>query len=152
MEPQFVERDAFTVVGYLDRHNPSEADYEGLWSEQFERGHAQLRSISTDGAYYALYYGTDEGDLVDFVAGMAVSEIPTDLPEGFVVREVPASRFAVFGCTMSQIGATWDAIYREWLPTSRYTPDADVPAFEVFPPEAEEDRERLAIYVPLRSS
>ena len=41
MEPRFVERDAFTVLGLQERFTPQTEDFEGIW-KRFMRFHDQI--------------------------------------------------------------------------------------------------------------
>jgi len=81
---------------------------------------------------------------------MAVGEVAS-IPNGLVVREVPAARYAVFECTLKTIGETWDRIFQDWLPASQYENDAPLPSFECFPPDdARAGDFPVSIYVPVR--
>jgi len=84
------------------------------------------------------------------MAGMAVGDVDS-VPEGPVVREVPAARYALFTCTMRTIGTTWEYIYKDWLPASQYENDAPLPSFEYYPPDDERAGDfPVSIYVPVR--
>ena len=49
---------------------------------------------------------------MDYLAGMAVEGV-VDVPEGLTLREVPASRYAVFECTVKTISDTYDWIFQD---------------------------------------
>jgi predicted transcriptional regulator YdeE len=149
MDPRLVERPAFTVIGYLDRNRPEEADWEAIWSQGFGPQQEMLSRFSPDGAYYGLSYPTEEEGVFDYVAGMAVSEVPDDLPDGLVVREIPAARYATVECDLTEIGATLNALFFEWLPGSPYEYDMRVPTFEWYPPEMGQGDTRVTLYMPV---
>lgn len=152
MEPKIVTREAFTVMGVIVRCNPMDADYSAIWEKQFMPYHDQISPLSTDKAYYWVYFETGEENLADVMAGMAVGEAASP-PEGLVVREVPTARYAVFECAMDMetIGETWGRIYSDWLPASRYEHDVSLPSFEYIPPDAERAGGfPVFIHVPVR--
>ena len=96
--------------------------------------HNRIQPLSTDKAYYGVWFETEEEGLMDHIAGMAVEETE-GLPESFVAREVPAATYAVFECSVGTIGKTWDEIYRQWLPSSEYEADLECASFEYYPPD-----------------
>jgi AraC family transcriptional regulator len=65
-------------------------------------------------------------DGCDYVSGCEV-ESEGSLPEGLVVVEVPARRYAIFPheTHVSQMPLTFQAIFDEWLPASGFQPDPD---------------------------
>lgn len=150
MEPKIVTRDAFNVMGVIVRCNPMGADYSAIWEKQFMPYHDQISWLSTDKAYYCVYFETGEENLADVMAGMAVGEVAS-IPEGLATREIPMARYAVFECTMKTIGETWENIYSDWLPASHYEHDAPLPSFEYFPPDDERAGDfPVSIHVPVR--
>ena len=149
MEPEIVTRDGFAVMGVVVRGNPTSMDYADIWGNQFMKYHDQVKALSTDEAYYGVYFETGEENVVDLVAGMAVGEVQ-DVPDGLVVREVPAATYAVFQCTVKTIGATWQAIMAEWLTTSEYEYDASKTAFECYPPGTQDTDSPASVFVPIR--
>jgi AraC family transcriptional regulator len=163
MEHKIVDRDAFKVIGISAHGNPSSMNYGEIWS-QFESYDEQVKKVSLDKGYYNVYFGTEEEDIVDLVAGMAVEGAP-NVPEGLTIREVPAMRCAVFECTRTTIGQTYEYVYRDWLPRSQYEHD-DKPdkvlggevgvfrrkraTFEYFPPDTETEDSPVFIHVGIK--
>ncbi|OGO67657.1 MAG: hypothetical protein A2Z49_01765 [Chloroflexi bacterium RBG_19FT_COMBO_56_12] len=88
----------------------------------------------------------------EYVAGLVVDKVE-DLPEGFVVREVPSHKYAVF----THVGAlttlkdTYEYIYQTWLPQSGYQLAGNIDFeyydqdFKDFAPDS-----RFYIYVPIK--
>ena len=69
------------------------------------------------------------------------------------LQTLPGGRVAVFLHTgpYSKLGKTWDAIYRDWLPSSGKTP-RDVPPYELYVDDPEHTPEaelRTEIHVPI---
>jgi AraC family transcriptional regulator len=57
----------------------------------------------------------------EYVAGLEVSQV-ADVPDGMVVREVPAAQYAVFTHlgSLEKLPATYEYINRTWIPQSGY--------------------------------
>lgn len=149
MEPEIHERQAFAVMGIEVRINPMAADYNDIWRNRYEPRAEEIGRYSTDEACLGLYFETGQEGVVDFIAGRAVEGV-SDLPEGLVMREVPAGLEAVFACDMGTIGPTWGRIFQEWLPSSGYEYDPTAPAYERFPPATEPGPPPVFIHVPVR--
>jgi predicted transcriptional regulator YdeE len=151
MQPDFINREAFSVMGILNRIDPMTADYQAIWGGQFGPVHDQVKAQSTDQGCYGVYFATDEPGMADMLAGMAVGAV-ADVPEGLVLREVPTATYAVFECAMDALGPTWAAIYEEWLPASdQYEEDETKACLEYFPPGAEDGRAPVLIHVPVKN-
>lgn len=149
MEPKMVDFEAFRVLGVQVRAKPDQVDYTRLWHDQVDPRLDEIRPHSTSGAYYNVYLPTDEPGVSDVVAGMAVTaEAP--VPDGLVARDVPAATYAVTTCHLHEIGATWDALFRLWLPTSAYVSDGGKAAFEVFPPDGAGPETPLEVCLPVK--
>jgi AraC family transcriptional regulator len=58
------------------------------------------------------------------MAGFAVTKVD-EVPPGMSVRGIPEGDYAVFEHqgALDTLGATYDQIYREWLPASEYEVD-----------------------------
>jgi AraC family transcriptional regulator len=150
MEPKITNREAFAILGLQERFSHGKEDFEGIW-KRFMAYHDQIRALSIDGAYYGANFVVKEGQQMDYLAGMAVTEVQ-DVPEGLTLREVPASRYAVFECTVETISDTYDWIFDKWLPTaphgrpSRGSPKA---AFERYPPGTDSGDTAVLIHIAL---
>jgi AraC family transcriptional regulator len=150
MEPRIIHRETFALLGLVERFSHDEDDFEGIW-KRFMRYHNQIQALSTDGAYYGASFAVAPGKEMDYLAGMAVDQVD-DVPEGLTVREVPASRYAVFECTVETIGDTYDWIFGQWLEIAPYarpgerSPKAD---FEHYPPAADSADRPVLIHIAL---
>ena len=149
MEPTFVDKPAFAVLGVLNSGDPTALDYGDIWGRQFASRAMDIGPVATERNAYGVYFATEQEGVVEMVAGMAVA-IGQEPLEGLVVREVPAAAYAVFECTMAQIGPTWQAIEGEWLPASDCEWDQAGACFELFPPESTgAPNSPLTIYLPV---
>lgn len=150
MEASFVDKPAFAVMGVLNSGDPTTMDYGDIWGNQFASRAMEIGPVATEKNAYGVYFATEQDGIVDMVAGMPVP-IGVEAPEGLVVREAPAATYAVLSCTMAEIGATWQAIENEWLPSSDYGWDESAACFELFPPESTGAPDsRLTIYVAVK--
>ena len=118
MTPRIASRAATTIIGVAMVGNPKATDFHAFWEEQFMPREAELKPLSVDGAYYEAFFCAGDPEQVEIVAGMAVAPDAT-VPGGLVKRELAATTYAVFDCTVGTIGATW-AVIEQWLDTSEY--------------------------------
>jgi predicted transcriptional regulator YdeE len=87
---------------------------------------------------------------MDYLAGMLVENVQ-ETPEGLALRHVPEARWAVFECTVATIGQTYDAIFKEWLPTAPYEQTGPNPdAFERYPPHTDSGDTPVLIHIKVR--
>ena len=149
MEPTFVDRKAFTVMGVQERFTQETEDFEGIW-KRYMAYHDQIHPLSTDGAHYGVCFGTEDAEAMDYLAGMAVPA-GTPCPEGLVIRDLPAARDAVFECTVKTIHDTYEFIHQTWIASSPYVFDHPTPDFEQYPPGTESGASPVFIHVPVRA-
>jgi len=150
MQPTFVDKPGFAVMGVLNSGDPATLDYGDIWGNQFASRAMDIGPLATEKNAYGVYFATAQEGIVDMVAGMPVA-IGTEALEGLVVREVPATTYALFPCKMAQISETWKAIEDEWLPSSEYEWDQSGACFELFPPESTDAPDSpLTIYVAVK--
>ena len=149
MEPEIVEREAFTVLGVQERFAPGLEDFEGIWMRAFMARHQEIHPLSTDKAYYGVCFHVEGEDGMDYLAGMAVPA-DTACPEGLAAREVPAARDAVFECTVDTIHETYEHVHGPWVARAPYAFDWPKPSFEQYPPDTESGDSPVLIHVPIR--
>jgi predicted transcriptional regulator YdeE len=153
MEPRFVEREAFWVVGVEDEaYKIEEVDpgFDDLWMNRFMAKHDEIQPFSVDGAYYGVWFGTQGSDLSSgtYLAGMAVEE-GADVPEGWSLREVPAATYAVFDTTLRDIGEATEFALDRWLPGAEYRYDGDAPRFDYMPPDTSGPETPVSVWIPV---
>jgi predicted transcriptional regulator YdeE len=145
------EKDAFTVMGVqtritsADEKNPN--TYTKIW-DAFEPYRTQLRPVSVEWRYYGVTFATDKKNVFDYLAGMPVRKDATPPDPNLVTREVPAARYAVFKCTGQDVGKTYQYIFSEWLPGSRYKIDSKACCFEQYAPREWMNRP-VYIHIPI---
>jgi AraC family transcriptional regulator len=157
MEPKFVEKEAFKVMGFSLRGNPMSEekymDHEGAWRE-FMKHYEKVKTFSTDNGYYGVYFGVkgEEEGMMELIAGMAVSNVE-NAPDGLVIREVPKAYYAVFESKLKTIAQTYNYIFQEWLPKSEYEHDDyyTKPNFEFYPPDYSPESPSLFIHIPINA-
>ncbi len=148
MEPRFVDREAFTVMGVMIHSAPDKVDFGAFWEKEFMPHHKVLRALSLDGCYYGVWFADEGDDIPFYLAGMAVPD-DAAVPKGLLIRRLLAEHYAVFDCTMEAIGATYAYAYNTWMPASPYEMPQGTSDFEFYPPEGVADVSP-AIYIPIR--
>jgi predicted transcriptional regulator YdeE len=145
------ERDAFTVMGTqtritsADQKNPD--TYTKIW-DAFEQYRTQVRPLSIELRSFGVTFATDKKDAFDYLVGLSVHSDATPPDKALVVRNIPAARYAVFKCTSQDMGKTYQYIYSEWLPGSRYKIDKNAGCFEQYAPREWANRP-IYIYIPI---
>jgi len=145
------EKDAFTIMGIqtritsADEKNPD--TYTKIW-DAFEPYKNRIRPISVEWRYYGITFVTGKKDVFDYLAGMPVQSGAAVPDPNLVTRQVPAARYAVFKCTSQDMGMTYQYIFSEWLPGSRYKIDTNACSFEQYAPREWMNRP-VYIYIPI---
>ena len=154
MQPKFVDKAAMTVVGmaYIGKNaEGGEFNHEigTMWGEFMVRD-KEIKSITGD-CNYGACFGQGEGiadDQFEYVAWYEVTDA-ADIPDGMVVRQIPAYKYAVFTHKgkVHNLGETYRYIYETWLPQAdvelhpdkfdmelydnRFIPDSDESEFDI---------------------
>jgi len=150
MEPQIVKKPAMTLVG-LQLHGKLEGmDLKSLWNE------FGPRMTDIEGANPAVCYGamdnySEATGEFDYLAACEARGVGTE-PTGMVSWTIPTRTYAVFPCTLPQIGEAWMTAYQQWLPTSGYQRAAG-PELEVYDEKfnPQDPASTLYLYVPIVS-
>ncbi|MCB0164155.1 MAG: AraC family transcriptional regulator [Anaerolineae bacterium] len=150
MQPQFITKPAFTVVGLRIQTQPKSPEIPHLW-QQFGPRMGEVPFISEPEASYGVMEDLNqEGRVLDYMAGMPVEKV-TNLPTDMAQWDVPANTYAVFEATLPTITEVFDHIYGSWLPTSIYH-QAPGPHLEhygkTFNPN--DPTSLLSIYIPVK--
>ena len=145
------ERDAFTVMGTqtritaADEKNPE--TYTKIW-DAFEQYRTQIRPLSIEQRSFGITFATNKKDTFDYLAGLSVHSDATPPDKALVTRNIPAARYAVFKCASQDMGKTYQYIYSDWLPGSRYKIDTAACCFEQYAPKEWANRP-VYIYTPI---
>ena len=110
-----------------------------------------MQPYSIDGAYYAVWFGYTETDFLKgkHLAGMAVRD-DAKIPKGWVIRDVPAAKYAVFETTLRDVGDATEYAQRQWLPGSDYELDTPRPRFDFMPPDTTSQESPVSVWIPVR--
>ena len=146
MQPQFVTKPAFIVVGLLLHTQPMTPEIPQLW-DKFDPRIDEIQHLSEPHVSYGLMESFDQMSRLDYMAGVSV-ETADVLPEGMSRWNVPANTYAVFETTLPTIGDTFGYIYNTWLPASGYRQAAG-PYFERYGETFSPDNPILSIYIPI---
>ena len=152
IEPRIVRREKFLVMRTMTRIQPgteSGEQFASIWNG-FETHRERIERHSTDQKYYGVSLPTADEGRFDYVAGMAISPVQA-IPDGLVVREVPAATYAVFARPVAAIGQTYHYIFGEWRSSSSHQIDNSAPAFEQYPPASNVEVPVL-IHIPIHEN
>ncbi len=145
------DRDAFTVMGTQTRITSADQKdpetYTKIW-DAFESYRTKLRPLSIEQRSFGVTFATNKKDAFDYLAGVSVHSDAIAPDINLVSRMVPAARYAVFKCAGPDMGKTYQYIYSEWLPKSRYKIDKNACCFEQYAPREWMNRP-VYIYVPI---
>jgi AraC family transcriptional regulator len=149
MKPELVDHKTIKVLGIQRRIDPMKTDYQKLWRDELAPYYATIGQLGRTEGWFGVYFPCEEEGKVDFIAGMAVGDLD-EVPEGLVVREVPAARMAVFTSNIRKLGDTWRNIYESWLGEAGLVEDETTACFEYFPPGAEMGNADVSVNVPVK--
>ena len=144
MEPKIVEKPGFTALGMLYHGKNENNEIAQLW-QQFNPRIPEIKNI-VDGAF-GVCGAMEEDGAFDYLAGFAVSSTD-EIPEGMQAWEVAAQKYAIFPCTLKNIGETYRYAFDVWLPASEYE-YAHSPDFEYYDEDFDKDG-ILYIYIPIK--
>lgn len=123
MDVKLLTKPAMVVVGMRYQGKNANNEIAQLWSQFNARAH-EIKHILPDAALGVciMAEGLPEGEF-EYIAGYAVRQID-QLPEGMVVRIVPAYTYAVFAHRggFEGLGKTYHDIYQVWLPEAGLKP------------------------------
>jgi predicted transcriptional regulator YdeE/DNA-binding transcriptional MerR regulator len=125
MEPKFITKPGFTMMGLRYFGKNEKGEISDLW-DSFNQRVSSLGGLpnETGEAAIGLCITPEEASLegeFEYVAGFPVSQVD-EIPDGFVVRQVPEYTYAVFAHhgDLAGLGKTYEYIYEVWLPQSGY--------------------------------
>jgi predicted transcriptional regulator YdeE/DNA-binding transcriptional MerR regulator len=151
MEPKIVDFPAKTVAGlpYFGKNENQEISQ--VWGQANQR-FGELKHVKPGSNAYGvclMVEGAAPGEF-EYTCGLEITS-ENDLPEGMVIRHIPAGKYAVFTHVGALAGLkdTYNYIYQTWFPRSGNKPgpldfelyDQD---FKDFAPDS-----RFYIYVPI---
>lgn len=152
MEPTIISRPAFLVAGTLYQGKNLNGEIGVMWSEQFLPRLHEVKRIHSDESFgiCMMVDGLPDGEF-QYIAGGEIAS-PADVPEGMVMVEVPAHKYAVFAHRgpLETLKTTYAAIYQSWLPAAGYKANGSLD-FEFYTREFNPSSPDsiLYIYVPI---
>ena len=156
MECKIVEKGAMKFVGMHRRSTQKNNTIPQLWEEFMERG-KEIRHVVNPNVAFGVCFHEEVENFTDetpfsYLAGMEVDSMD-DIPEGMMVREIPAAKYAVFTHkgSLETLGETYQAIYFKWAKETEYTL-AKADMFELYDERfkcGEPDSE-FDLYVPIQ--
>ncbi len=144
MQPQFITKAAFTVVGLRIRTMPKSPDIKNVW-DQFVSRMDELQNVSEPYTSYGVMAST--GDALDYMAGSPVSSV-SDLPAGMSAWNLSENTYAVFEASIPTLSETFDTIFGQWLPTSGYK-QAEGPLLERYGENFSPENPVVDVYIPV---
>ncbi|MAT44649.1 MAG: AraC family transcriptional regulator [Anaerolineaceae bacterium] len=152
MEPTFVKKPAFLVVGtpYFGKNEHGEIPQ--MWNV-FNSRYGEIKEITDPTVCYGICSSMDETGAFEYVAAAPVNKID-ELPEGMVARMVSEQEYAVFihAGALDTLGKTYDSIYQGWLPNSGYEFVPAAHDFELYDQDFKfgDPDSKMYIYIPVR--
>lgn len=146
MEPRFVSKPAFTVVGVKYRGRNDNNEIPALWESFFPQQAARIEDKLDPTVSYGVEDNMDmaSGEF-DYLAGYEVSG-GAQTPEGMERWDLPPQTYAVFRGPLSQIHAMYHSVYHDWLPRSGYR-RAPGPEFELYDRDFDPVNGKLDMYL-----
>lgn len=129
MEPKFVTRDEFQVVGMECIGTNSNGEFGRLWEEFLGRMDEISNRSQECGCYGLCGCGPEcepekgickcQESGFSYIACVEVSDA-SEIPAGMVTKTIPAAKYAVFTHkgNLDKLGETYNNIYQKWLPES----------------------------------
>lgn len=151
MEPKFVMRDEFKVIGMEYIGKGENGELPQLWTNFIPRM-AEIKNITSPNIAYGVCGSLNEDGSFSYVAGMEVSEL-NNIPEGMVGLTIPAAKYAVFTQkgSLESLHSIYDYIYKTWLPNSGIEL-AESPMFELYDERFDNfsEKSEIDIYVAIK--
>jgi AraC family transcriptional regulator len=147
LQPQFIIKNSFTVVGLRITTKPKSPEIPKLW-DAFVPRIGELQNVSEPYASYGVMASTENG--LDYMAGNPVNDA-TDLPEGMSAWDISENTYAVFESTVSTLPKTFDYIFGIWLPNSEYK-QGPGPLLERYGENFSPENPVVDIYIPVQKA
>lgn len=119
MEYKIVEKDAFTVIGVSKKFSYDEAKSEipKFWAEHYQTG----KGSTVCGKYGICIDESMGGKEFEYLIASDYNG-KSDVPNGFLIKTIPAFTWAVFPCVGAMPNAVQESnqkIFSEWLPNCK---------------------------------
>ena len=110
------EKDAFYIIGYLQRHSqisPSDEDFVASLLRKGDDGARKIDGLlqavgqADNGKYVGATDNFINGVLYDFLFGVLTDQKPATLPEGAICRKVRSGEWAVYNSSAGDYKSIW---------------------------------------------
>ena len=124
-----------------------------LW-DQFISRSSEIKNRINERTGYGISIADDPtSKKFTYIAGVEVTD-DSEIPHGMISTTIRAGRYAVFKHKgpVARIGATYDAIWKEWLPVSKQKINMKAPCLERYDERfRDDDNSVMEILFPLES-
>ncbi|MCE4555291.1 GyrI-like domain-containing protein [Roseateles cellulosilyticus] len=153
MKPMIVTCTPLCVVGMQIETKPMSPQIPELWSRFVQREHEISGVLDPRVTYGVMQIEVGGSGALRYLAGLSVTDQTAFVPAGMSAVTIPAGQYAVFEFPLSDIGSSFDFIFNNWLPSSRYT-QAGSPLFERYGADFDPTvpSSRMEAYIPVASS
>ncbi|WP_211296411.1 AraC family transcriptional regulator [Paenibacillus donghaensis] len=155
MDYRIVHKEAFSVIGKSLKVSTKEG-------ENFRRIPLFWQEANADGTSDRLFAIGGDKDLLGICMDIchekeelsywiAVEASPDTDPEGYEIRDIPSTSYAVFtsvGPLPDAIQKVWQRIFQEWFPSTGYEHSGG-PEFELYPPGVDGEDYRCEVWIPV---
>ena len=155
IEPRFVEKDAFVLVG-VQRYTGDGFQVIGeAWQELKANWH-KIKRKNPHTMYGFEDYSRDfyKEQLQFYYMAAVESESDADIPDGMCIKQIPKAEYAVFTVNGNgEIGKAFRYIYDVWLPSSEYYFSDELYAdFEYYDErwDCQSSSAQMDLYIPVR--
>jgi predicted transcriptional regulator YdeE len=147
MEPKIINKDQFKIIGLKKRFKGEKHNFYNIWNE-FMKHYNKVKSSGIDDGFYGINFPPDENDVQDYIAGIAVDNNFQNSSDILTEHIQPSSLYAVFDCTVGNIGETYMKIFSEWAKNSQYTVN-NIPCYDYYPPNTVKPDDKVFLYIPI---
>ena len=156
MQPKIIERDRFTVIGMdcltTTEDNENHQVLIELWNE-FKSRIDEVQNKKNPTKMVGVYeQRRNYPNRFSYVASVEVNSL-SEIPKGMIPKIVNGSKYAVFTHQgeLCDIDKTYNYIYEEWLPESKYEKNVNGDNLEVFNLEfSEDDNSDVDLYIAIK--
>ncbi|MEC1260136.1 AraC family transcriptional regulator [Bacillus swezeyi] len=143
MKYKVIEKESFQIIGkaleVTVKDGQNQTAIPAFWDELNQNGFTDsLQPYAGPLGFLGVCMDfNDQADTFNYCIG--IEKTTADLPEGCIVKEIPAATWAVFeavGPVDQAVHQTWDRIFSEWFPATGYEL-ANAPQLEAYPEDGD---------------
>jgi len=158
IEPRFVEKDAFVLIG-VQRYTGDGFQVIGEAWQELKASWHKIKRKNPHTMYGFEDYSRDfyKEQLQFYYMAAVESESDADIPDGMCIKQIPKAEYAVFTVNGNnangEIGKAFRYIYDVWLPSSEYYFSDELCAdFEYYDErwDCQSSSAQMDLYIPVR--